>query len=576
MTKPLTSPGRLVAGRYRLVSQIGGGGMGTVWLAKDELLGRQVAIKQVLSPATVSPKEADQQRQRALREGRIAARLSHPHAISVYDVALEHGQPWLVMEYLPSRSLAAVLVEDGVLPVGLVAQIGAQVADALAATHAAGIVHRDVKPANILIGQGGRVEGLVKITDFGISHASGDITLTQTGQITGTPAFLSPEVAQGREMTEASDVFSLGATLYSCLEGQPPFGMEENALAMLHRVAGAEIRSPRRAGVLTDPLLRMLAADPADRPTMAEVRDELARIAAGRGGDTTTVLLARTDLGSSGRARTESFPGEPTAPPDGAAAAGLAASAATPPEAPPKPPTRSFDRPTRSDVPTPPAEPEPIRTPPPAPPVADANSPQPEPERRRRGGVWVAVGILAVLLAGLLVFFVTRPDDPGAQNDAANTSAPTTSPEPSATTTEQTQESSQASSPASSSASRPASTTTAQPTTTSPAADPLSARNIANFLQSYHAQVLTDPRNTYETLTGPRLKSAISEGGYVRYWGQFSAVRISGIQATDGEATATGTLSWTYKSDGHTDSARRLFTLLVRNGHLVLDSETNP
>src|SRR3954462_8342363 len=144
MTRPVTAPGRLVAGRYRLQSRIGGGGMGTVWLARDELLGRQVAIKQVLSPATVSPQEADQQRQRALREGRIAARLSHPHAISVYDVALESGQPWLVMEYLPSRSLGAVLAEDGTLPVELVAQIGAQVADALAATHAAGIVHRDV------------------------------------------------------------------------------------------------------------------------------------------------------------------------------------------------------------------------------------------------------------------------------------------------------------------------------------------------------------------------------------------------------------------------------------------------
>src|SRR3712207_3447293 len=113
MTRPLTAPGRLVAGRYRLRSQLGGGGMGTVWLARDELLGRQVAVKQVLSPPGAAESHVDEQRQRALREGRIAARLSHPHAISVYDVALENGQPWLVMEYLPSRSLAAVLSEDG-------------------------------------------------------------------------------------------------------------------------------------------------------------------------------------------------------------------------------------------------------------------------------------------------------------------------------------------------------------------------------------------------------------------------------------------------------------------------------
>src|SRR5215218_7477490 len=396
MTRPLTAPGRLVAGRYRLQSQIGGGGMGAVWLARDELLGRQVAVKQVLTPAGVGAEEADQQRQRALREGRIAARLSHPHAISVYDVALEAGQPWLVMEYLPSRSLAAVLAEDGVLPVRTVAQIGAQVADALAATHAAGIVHRDVKPANILIGEGGRVEGLVKITDFGISHASGDVTLTQTGQITGTPAFLAPEVAQGHQMTEASDVFSLGATLYTCVEGQPPFGMEENALAMLHKVAGGQVLPPGRAGSLTRPLTQMLAADPADRPTMPEVRDELAKLAAGRGGNTTTVLMARTDIGSSspGRNRTAAFPAD--------------AAAAAPTAAPlPPPPTRTDNRPPQ------PAEPPPAAAAAVAAPAATAVAPERtdvppprEPGRRRGKALWLLIGVVAAVLAGLIVFWV--------------------------------------------------------------------------------------------------------------------------------------------------------------------------
>jgi len=154
-----------------------------------------------------------------------------------------------------------------------------------------------VKPANVLIGEGPRVEGLVKITDFGISHASGDVTLTQTGQITGTPAFLSPEVAQGQEPAPASDVFSLGATLYTCLEGTPPFGMQGNSLQQLHRVASGEIDPPQRCGALTRPLLRMLSADPAARPTMPEVRDELAGLVA-RDGDTTTVLMARTNLRS--------------------------------------------------------------------------------------------------------------------------------------------------------------------------------------------------------------------------------------------------------------------------------------
>jgi tRNA A-37 threonylcarbamoyl transferase component Bud32 len=572
MTKPLTSPGRLVAGRYRLISQIGGGGMGTVWLARDELLGRQIAIKQVLSPSTVSPKEADQQRQRALREGRIAARLSHPHAISVYDVALEQGQPWLVMEYLPSRSLAAVLAEDGILRVSLAAQIGAQVADALAATHAAGIVHRDVKPANILIGQGGRIEGLVKITDFGISHASGDVTLTQTGQITGTPAYLSPEVAQGREMTEASDVFSLGATLYACLEGQPPFGMEDNALGMLHRVAGAQITPPKRAGILTRPLLRMLAADPADRPTMAEVRDELATLAAGRGGDTTTVLLARTELGTSpGRGSTEAFPGEPTAGHDGAmtgaagGAAGLAAAAAFP--APPKAPTKTWDRPMQTEVPAQ-GEPaaEPVAAPTPPPPAAP---PKPEAGRRRRGGaLWALVGVLGLVLAGLLVFWVTRPEDPG-RNDASATSAATSAATSSASETA-AESSSQAAEETTGSSAAPT-TSTAPSTTVAAAGDPLTASNIEDFLASYHAQVLTDPRGAYAR-TGPTLRSAISEDNYVEYWSQFSDVEVRDIDATDGQATATGTLVWTY-ADGRVESGRHRFTFLVQDGELRLDSD---
>ena len=139
-----TANGRLVAGRYRLGPRLGRGSMGAVWLGRDELLDRRVAVKQVLLAAGADPETTDQQRLRALREGRIAARLSHPHAISVYDVALEQGVPWLVMEYLPSRSLAAVLAEDGPLRTDQTAQVGAQLADALAAVHAAGIVHRDV------------------------------------------------------------------------------------------------------------------------------------------------------------------------------------------------------------------------------------------------------------------------------------------------------------------------------------------------------------------------------------------------------------------------------------------------
>ncbi|SSC24223.1 Protein kinase, partial [Klenkia terrae] len=239
-------PGYRVAGRYRLDSRIAGGGMGAVWLATDERLGRQVAVKQVVLPVGVSPEAAAEQRARTMREGRIAARITHPHAISVYDVVDDGGSPWLVMEHLPSRSLAAVLSADGVLPVQQVAQIGAQLADALVATHAAGIVHRDVKPGNVLVGEGDRLEGLVKITDFGISHATGDVRLTQTGMVTGTPAFLSPEVARGEEPGAAGDVWSLGATLFTALEGDPPFGSSGNSLEQLYRVAAGQFDPPVR------------------------------------------------------------------------------------------------------------------------------------------------------------------------------------------------------------------------------------------------------------------------------------------------------------------------------------------
>jgi serine/threonine protein kinase len=540
MTRPVTTPGRLVAGRYRLQSQLGGGGMGTVWLARDELLGRHVAIKQVLTPVGVSAADADQQRQRALREGRIAARLSHPHAISVYDVALESGQPWLVMEYLPSRSLSTVLTEDGVLRVDQVAQIGAQVADALAATHAAGIVHRDVKPANILIGEGGRVEGLVKITDFGISHASGDVTLTQTGQITGTPAFLAPEVAQGREMTEASDVFSLGATLYTCIEGQPPFGMEENALAMLHRVAGGNIVPPRRAGSLTEPLSRMLAADPADRPSMPDVRDALAKLAAGRDGDTTTVLLARTDLGSSapGRERTPSFAPDSSDPVS------------------PAPPAR-----TRTDLPAAGAVAGAASAA-----TADGRLPsQPVPPKdrgRRRGrGVWVAAGLVAVLLAGLIAFLVLDPLGQDGDGSTAQESPPATT---SAAPSESTQ---------------PEPTPTADPGTeadggeggASVDGEPAGAPDPGQAVSDFFALIPGDLAAAHQ-LTSPDFQEEFPLERFSGFWDDFESVQISNVQTED---ATTALVDITYvRPDGSSETERHEIRFVTgEDGRLLLDRD---
>ena len=285
-------PGSLVAGRYRLTSKLGGGGMGAVWLASDQLLDREVAVKQVVSTDGLSDEGADDVRTRALREGRMAARLSHPNAIAMHDIAVDGGEPWLVMEYVPSRSVAQILHSTGTLPVVHSAQIGAQVAAAMAAAHDEGIVHRDIKPGNILVATTGRDAGLVKISDFGISRAKDEIQVAENGVITGTPAYFAPEVARGAEPTEASDVYSLGATVYTAVEGAPPFGVDEDSLVLLHRVARGEITPPTRAGALSPALLAMLEPSPARRPTMAQARDMLARVAAGPGGNPSTVLTA--------------------------------------------------------------------------------------------------------------------------------------------------------------------------------------------------------------------------------------------------------------------------------------------
>ena len=535
----MSRPGHLVAGRYRLLERIGGGGMGAVWLASDELLGRQVAVKQVLPPPTADETAVAQQRQRALREGRIAARLSHPHAVAVYDVALEDGAPWLVMEYLPSRSLAEVLHEDGVLPVDQVAQVGAQVADALAATHAAGIVHRDVKPANVLIGRGPRVEGLVKITDFGISHASGDVTLTQTGQITGTPAFLAPEVARGGEVTPESDVFSLGATLYTCLEGHPPFGMDDNALRLLHRVAGGEVIPPRRAGSMSGTLTRMLAADPADRPTTTEARDELARLAVGRDGDPTTVLLARTKLRSStNRSRTEEL-GTGALP---AAGAGAAAAAVVG-----DPGTAVQDVPAGPPTPSPPA----------AAPAAE----RPRQPKRRRGPVLAALLLLAVLLAGGGALWLTSRDDTGTSADAGTvTDAPAPSSAPADDTSPPAEEPSPTPEP---SAAEPTPSATEEGPTSEPSSDD-PEQVVEQTLDRYYGLLPDDPDAAYD-LTGPFLRSQAAPGYYRDFWEPWAEVELRDVrgvrQDEAGVITATTEVRFT-GNDGREQTERHQVRLV--------------
>ncbi|NGY58582.1 serine/threonine protein kinase [Lentzea sp. NEAU-D13] len=236
--------------------------MGVVWRARDEVLAREVAVKQLITG----------DHQRAMREARNAARLHHPHAIAVFDVISDDELPWIVMEYLPSLSLSALIAERGPLKPAQAASIGAKVASALAAAHAAGLVHRDIKPGNVLIGH----DGTVKITDFGISKASGDGTMTDTGMISGTPAYLAPEVARGEQPDAASDVFSLGATIYAAIEGESVFGPSDNSFGLIYRAASGQLRDPKNAGELTPLLNRLLAVDPKDRPTAQEAADKLA------------------------------------------------------------------------------------------------------------------------------------------------------------------------------------------------------------------------------------------------------------------------------------------------------------
>jgi len=258
----------VIAGRYTLEREIGRGGMGAVWLGVDQVLGRQVALKRVgMAPGAGTPDLA-----RAEREARLAARLNHPHVVAVYDLVVEADEQWLVMEYVEGATLADLVRRDGAMTPDHAAALIGQAADALAAAHAAGIVHRDVKPSNILVGP----DGQVKLSDFGIARAEADASLTQTGLVTGSPAYLSPEVASGQQATDASDVWSLGATLFHALAGHPPYEVGDNVLGALYRIVHEEPPRLPDAGWLSPLLLATMSREPRERWTMARVRDVLA------------------------------------------------------------------------------------------------------------------------------------------------------------------------------------------------------------------------------------------------------------------------------------------------------------
>jgi len=261
---------KTIAGRYVVERAVGQGGMGTVWLCHDDVLNRQVAVKEVGN----MPGESTSDLARALREARNNAALNHRNVISIYDAVEDDDHNWLVMEYLPSRNLSELVAEEGPLSPERVAWMGAQAADGLAAAHARGTVHRDVKPGNILVTD----DDHVKISDFGIARTHGEAQLTRSGVVTGTPAFFAPELAKGEEPTIAADVWALGASLYTAVEGRLPYPDQDNAIALLARIASEPPPSPERAEFLTEPIRRMMDPDPSTRWTMADVAHTLHRL----------------------------------------------------------------------------------------------------------------------------------------------------------------------------------------------------------------------------------------------------------------------------------------------------------
>ncbi|MDT7725270.1 MAG: eukaryotic-like serine/threonine-protein kinase [Actinomycetota bacterium] len=264
---------RVVAGRYRLRSVLGSGSMGTVWSAYDEFLHRPVAVKEVLLPPGVPPGHADELRERTLREARAIAVLSHPNVIILHDVAREGGEPFVVMELLPSRSLAHLLRDHGPLSVEQAAAVGNAVAAALEAAHAAGITHRDVKPGNVLVAADGRI----KLTDFGIARNVSEATMTRTGMMLGSPAYIAPEVASGGAVTTGADLWGLGATLFAAVEGNPPYDADGDPLETVGKVVNGDVPKPT-PGPMADVITELMDKDPTARISLREVRQRLHRL----------------------------------------------------------------------------------------------------------------------------------------------------------------------------------------------------------------------------------------------------------------------------------------------------------
>jgi serine/threonine protein kinase len=513
----MSTPTTLVADRYRLVKMLGAGGMGVVWQAWDERLQRPVALKLLRTQPALPDAERDQATARAMREARITAGLHHPHAVTVFDVVEHEGQPCLVMQLIESTPLSDLLSEHGTLTPSETARIGAQVGSALAAAHKMRIVHRDVKPGNILIAE----DGSALISDFGISHALGDTTITATGMIHGTPAYLAPEVARGLPTSFASDVFSLGSTLYAMLEGTPPFGTENNAIALLHKVARGGYPAPRHAGPLAPLLRSMLSADPKRRPSMESVVESLKAADDGNGAVVAAAALPWPfdELAENA----DEVPTEPLegTPPDSGTLplATVVAAAQTRPAPGPTAETVRVDPSAARESPT--AETEPLARSDPYRPAPTERMPAPTPEPRRRGRrAAITLGILSIV--GVLVVVALLLWNPWRSNlDGA------AQPEPSASGNRSPAAETPAATPAPS-----------EPAATSPPADaaepapPTPEQGPAETVSKYYALLPSDLDAAWPLMTADYQENhAGGRDAYNAFWAAVESVEVAEVSA---------------------------------------------
>jgi eukaryotic-like serine/threonine-protein kinase len=517
-----------IAGRYRLQRPVGRGGMGIVWLGRDDLLGREVAVKQVGTlPGDSTPALA-----RALREARSSAALNHRNVVSIFDAVQDGDQIWLVMEYVPSRTLSQILAEDGPMPPERAAWIGAQVADGLAAAHARGTIHRDVKPGNILVTE----NDLAKIGDFGISRTYGDAQLTQTGLVIGTPAYFSPELARGEDPTPAADVWALGATMYAAVQGNPPYPEQANPIAMLTVIAAGQPPRPEHAGFLTRPIARMLDPDPGSRWSMADAAYALQQLADQHALDGT-------------REATAAF----------AATAGASAD----------PETQAA---VRDQEPSAAAEDKEVRT---------VESGSNSGDRDGRDGRRVVVGALVLLAVATVAALIllknpwTDPVTAGPTTTSPTPSPPTqktpapegsTSPDPTTSTRSSTGPGpGETDDPGT----EPATKSTRSPTP-SGAQSPVANATAQQMVANYYATVPRDTETGW-SLLAPEFQSRI--GGYGNYRAFWSTIASVVVRRTTSAGPDAVDVSLTYASrNGHVeDEVRRIYLVRTDDGLLIND-----